>query len=155
MGTDIDLMRAESVVAAIGFGLTKAFPATTTRVTTPENGSPATRGCVIRSRNEDRDLAGEADHADYWVEITKVLESAREILVLGHGKGKVNASHLWVSYVEKHRKDVAAKLVAEVRVDIDELTDAQVVGLARDFFASPAHARFRKPRTIIDPDGTG
>jgi hypothetical protein len=41
-----------------------------------------------------------------------------------------------VAYVEKHHKDVAAKIVADVRVDIDHLTDAQVLRLAQRYFAS-------------------
>ena len=58
---------------------------------------------------------------------------------MGHGKGKANASHHWVTYVEKHCKDVAAKIVADVRVDIDHLTDEQVLRLAQLYFADPLH----------------
>jgi hypothetical protein len=64
---------------------------------------------------------------------------AGAILLLGHGKGKANASHHWVAYVEQHRKDVAAKIVADVRVDIDHLTDEQVLRLAQHYFAGPPH----------------
>jgi hypothetical protein len=42
-----------------------------------------------------------------------------------------------VAYVEKHRKDVAAKMVADVRVDIDHLDDTQVLRLAQYYFAGP------------------
>jgi hypothetical protein len=56
---------------------------------------------------------------------------------LGHGGGKANASHRWVAYVEGHRKDVAAKVVADVRVDIDHLETKQVLGLAQYYFAAP------------------
>ena len=62
---------------------------------------------------------------------------AAAILLLGHGAGKANASHHWVAYVEKHRKDVAAKVVADVRVDIDHLDDTQVLRLAQYYFAGP------------------
>ena len=57
------------------------------------------------------------------------LAPARAILLLGHGNGKANASHQWVAYAEKHRKDVAAKVVADLRADIDDLTGHQVVQL--------------------------
>jgi hypothetical protein len=46
-----------------------------------------------------------------------------------------------VSYAEKHRKDVAAKVVANVQVDIDHLDDAQVLRLAQCYFTGP-QARF-------------
>ena len=74
---------------------------------------------------------------EYWREITEALSPAGAILLLGHGKGRANASHHWVAYVEEHRKDVAAKVVADVRVDIDHLDDAQVLRLAQYYFAGP------------------
>jgi predicted component of type VI protein secretion system len=72
-------------------------------------------------------------------------------LLLGHGKGRANASHRWVTYVEQHHKEVAAKVVADVRVDIDHLDDAQVLRLAQYYFAEPplrdfADGRWGEPR---------
>lgn len=76
----------------------------------------------------------EDDSTQYWRELTEVLSSARSILVLGHGKGKANASHHWVSFVEKERPDVAAKIIADVRVDIDHLDDEQVLRYAQRYY---------------------
>jgi hypothetical protein len=42
-----------------------------------------------------------------------------------------------VAYVEKHRPDVAAKVVADLRVDIDHLDDRQVLRLAQHYFGAP------------------
>ncbi len=42
-----------------------------------------------------------------------------------------------VTYVEKHRKDVAAKIIADLRVDIDHLDDAQVLRLAQYMIGVP------------------
>ncbi len=56
---------------------------------------------------------------------------------VGHGRGKANASHQWVAHVDKHRPDVAAKVVADVRVDIDHLDDRQVLRLAQYYFGAP------------------
>jgi hypothetical protein len=67
-------------------------------------------------------------------ELTEDLSPARSILVLGHEKGKANASHHWVSYVEKERPDVAAKIIADVRVDIDHLDDEQVLRYAQRYY---------------------
>jgi len=39
-----------------------------------------------------------------------------------------------VAYAEQHRKDIAAKLVADVRADIDDLTSEQVLRLAQRYF---------------------
>jgi hypothetical protein len=79
----------------------------------------------------------EDDSPEYWQQLADALSPAGALLLLGHGKGKANASHHWVAYVEKHRKDVAAKIVADVRVDIDHLSDEQMLGLAQHYFAGP------------------
>jgi hypothetical protein len=79
----------------------------------------------------------EDDSPEYWGELTEALSPAGAILLLGHGKGRANASHRWVAYVESKRKDVAAKIVADVRVDIDHLNDAQVLRLAQYYFGGP------------------
>ena len=63
--------------------------------------------------------------------------AAGAILLFGHGRGKANASHQWVAYVEKHRPDVAAKVVADIRIDIDHLDDTQVLRLAQYYFGAP------------------
>ena len=39
-----------------------------------------------------------------------------------------------MSYVEEHRKDVAAKVLADVRADIDHLDETQVLRLAQYYF---------------------
>lgn len=57
--------------------------------------------------------------------------------MLGHGAGKANASHYWVAYAEKYCRDVAAKVVADVRADIGQLDDTQVLRLAQYYFAWP------------------
>ncbi len=77
----------------------------------------------------------EDDSSAYWQELTDALAPAGAILLLGHGSGKANASHRWVAYVEQHHKEVAAKVVADVRVDIDHLEMKQVLGLAQYYFA--------------------
>jgi hypothetical protein len=77
----------------------------------------------------------EDDGPEYWRAITETLAPAAAILVFGHGGGKANASHHWVSYVEKHRPDIAAKLVADVRMDIDHIDKRQVLRLAQRYFA--------------------
>ena len=62
--------------------------------------------------------------------------TAGAILLLGHGNGKANASHQWVAYAEKHAADVAAKVVADVRADIDTLTSEDVLRLGQRYFGS-------------------
>jgi hypothetical protein len=56
-----------------------------------------------------------------------------------------------VAYVEEHRKDVAAKVVADVRVDIDHLDDAQVLRLAEYYFAEAPDRDFADGRGGQEP----
>jgi hypothetical protein len=140
MTTDIDLVRGKSVVVAIDFRLTRIYPTNATPDQRPEKivaPDPRGRFHEVHHRAGNPDGTYEADSSEYWKEITDALEPAGEILILGHGKGKANASHHWVSYVERHRKDVAAKIVADLRIDIDDLDDAQLLRLAQSYFGAP------------------
>ena len=97
----------------------------------------------------------EPDSNEYWQEIGEVLAPAAAILLLGHGQGRANASHHFVSYLEEHRPDVAAKVVADVRVDIDALTEDQVFRLAQLHFGDEppqdrGDGRWGEPGTAQD-----
>ena len=70
---------------------------------------------------------------EYLKTLSHALAPADRILLLGHGGGKANFSHMLESYLEKHHRDVAAKIVANVRADIDDITDAEVVRLAEAY----------------------
>ncbi len=84
----------------------------------------------------------EDDSPAYWKEIAEELAPAGAILVFGHGGGKANASHHWITYVEKHRRDVAEKLVADVRIDIDHIDQEQVLRLAQIYFGESPRRDF-------------
>jgi hypothetical protein len=133
-----EAIRGANVVATIDFHRTLIYP-----LGEPEEGS-AERIEDVDARGHAHEIhhkAGnprgtyEAGNAEYWREITEALAPARAILLLGHGNGKANASHQWVAYAERHRKDVAAKVIADVRADIDDLTPHQVIQLAHRYFA--------------------
>lgn len=71
---------------------------------------------------------------EYWAALSKEVAGATDIVLLGHGKGKANASHVFAGYLEKHHKDVANRIQGEIRCDIDSITDAQLIQIGRDFF---------------------
>ena len=83
------------------------------------------------------DSTYEADGPEYWRELTEALAPAGSILLLGHGAGKASVSRHWVAYAAKHHRGVAAKVVADVRVDIDHLDDTQVLRRPQYYFAGP------------------
>jgi hypothetical protein len=140
MADNIDVIRGKNVVASIAFQASVVYPTDASPGERPEHlvaSDPLGRFHKVHHFAGNPDGTYEADSPEYWRELTEALAPAGAILLLGHGAGKANASHHWVAYVEKHRKDVAAKVVADVRVDIDHLDDAQVLRLAQHYFSGP------------------
>jgi hypothetical protein len=137
---DIDLVRGKNVVAVIAFRESSIYPTDALAGQRPERivaTDPRGRFHKLHHQAGNPNGTYEADSPEYWRALTEALAPAGAILLLGHGKGKANASHQWVAYVEKHARDVAAKVVADVRVDIDHLDDEQLLRLAQHYFASP------------------
>lgn len=134
---DVELIRDKNVVAVISFRDTYIYTTDAEPGVRPERVvAPDPHGRFHKVHHKAGNPSGtyEDDSPAYWEEITEELAPAGAILVFGHGKGKANASHCWVTYVEKHRQDVAAKLVADVRVDIDHIDEEQVLRLAQIYF---------------------
>ena len=141
MAVESELVRGKNVVAVIAFRESSIYPTDAAPGERPERvvaSDPLGRFHKVHHQAGNPDGRYEDDSPEYWQELTEALAPAGAILLLGHGKGKANASHRWVAHVEKHNKEVAAKVVADVRVDIDHLDDAQVLRLAQRYFDSPA-----------------
>ena len=137
---DVELLRDKNVVAVIDFRHTTIYPTDASPGQRPEHlvaTDPRGRFHQVHHRAGNPEGIYEDDSPEYWREVTEALAPAAAILLLGHGAGKANASHHWVAYAEKHRKDVAAKVVADVRADIDHLDNTQVLRLAQYYFAGP------------------
>ena len=136
-----EFVRGKNVVAVIAFRETSIYPTDAAPGERPERvvaSDPLGRFHKVHHQAGNPDGSYEDDSPEYWQELTEALAPAGAILVLGHGKGKANASHHWVGYVEKHNREVAAKVVADVRVDIDHLDGEQVLRLAQHYFDGPA-----------------
>jgi hypothetical protein len=134
---DQELIRGKNVVAVISYRDTYIYATDADVGTRPERiTAPDPQGRFHKVHHEAGNPSGtyEDDSPAYWAEITTELAPAGAILVFGEGKGKANASHRWVAYVEKHHRDVAAKLVADVRIDIEHLDERQVLRLAQIYF---------------------
>ena len=135
--SDDQAVRGKNVVAAIDFHRTRLYPTDASPGERPEQVAdvdPEGHSREISHKAGNPDGTYEAGNQDYWREITEALAPAGAILLLGHGNGKANASHQWVAYAEKHAKDVAAKVVADVRADIDSLSSEDVLRLGQRYF---------------------
>jgi 2,4-dienoyl-CoA reductase-like NADH-dependent reductase (Old Yellow Enzyme family) len=130
-------IRNKNVVAVIAFRESNIYATDAVRGERPTRiVATDPRGRFHKVRHHAGNPSGtyEDESLEYWQAITDAVAPAGAILVLGHGGGKANASHHWVSYVEKHRPDIAAKLVADVRIDIDHIDERQVLRLAQRYF---------------------
>jgi hypothetical protein len=146
--SDVQSLHGKYVVAAIDFHRTRIYPISSAGA---DAGSGPEQVLDVDPQGHSHEIAHkagnpggtyEAGNPDYWREITDALKPAGAIVLLGHGNGKANASHQWVAYVEKHDKDVAAKIVADVRADIDDLSAADVLRLGRHYFGQPEPIRY-------------
>jgi len=145
--SDDQAIRGRNVVAAIDFHRTRLYPTDASPGERPERVAdvdPEGHSREISHKAGNPDGTYEAGNPDYWREITEALAPAGAILLLGHGNGKANASHQWVAYAEKHARDVAAKVVADVRADIDTLTSEDVLRFGQRYFGWDP-ARLGKP----------
>ncbi len=133
-----ELVRGHDVVAAIAFHSTTIFAIDASPGAEHERvqaADPLGRFHKVRHQAGNPDGTYEDDSPEYWRELTEALAPAAAILVLGHGQGKANAARHWVEYAEQHDPAVAARVVADLRVDLENLDDEQVVALAREYFA--------------------
>jgi hypothetical protein len=139
MAVDVEQMRGKDVVVAIDFHESVVYVTDAPGGQRPERlvaTDPQGHFHKVHHRSGNPSGAYEDDSPAYWHDVADAIAPAGAILLLGHGRGKANASHHLVAYVEEHRKDVAAKIVADVRADIDHLDANQVLGLAQYYFAA-------------------
>lgn len=132
-------LRGKPVIAAVDFHQTRVYPIDAAAHSADEAVAaldPKGFYHNVYHRAGNPNGTYEADSPEYWRTLSDHLAAASEILLLGHGKGKANASHHLVSWMEKHASAVAAKIVADVRVDIDDITDEQLLRLGQQYFGT-------------------
>lgn len=129
----------QDVIAVVAYGSTKIFSV--------ESGVLGTKVDAPDDKGHSANLAHKAgnpggvyenDVPAYWRLLADHLSGAGAIVLLGHGKGRANASHAFVAWVEKNDSSLAEVLVADVRCDVDHLTDEQFVAVGRYYFDGPA-----------------
>jgi hypothetical protein len=125
------------VVVAIDFHESRIYLLDGGGVSRPEKVVPSDpRGYHRHLHTKAGTLQGwyDPDDVEVWRSLAEQLRGATAVLLLGHGNGKANASHQFIAYVEKHDRELAPTLLGDLRVDVDDLTDAQIVRLGQQFF---------------------
>jgi len=132
-------IRNQPVIVTIDFHESRIYPLSAPPHTDPETikaDDPRGHYHNVYHRHGNPNGTYEADSPEYWRTLAAHLEPASAILLLGHGKGKANASHHFVVWAEKHAPAVAAKILADMRADIDDITDEQLIRLNEQFFGT-------------------
>lgn len=135
--TNVIDVKGRFVVVAIDYAESRIFVLDGDAQTRPERILPSDpRGYHRHLHTKAGTLQGwyDPDDVEVWRSLAHQVQGADAILVLGHGSGKANASHQFIAYVEKHDRDLARTILGDVRVDVDDLTDAQVLRLGQQFF---------------------
>lgn len=134
--TDAVDVSGRVAIAAIDFHSTRIYAIDSPDHSRPEHvhaSDPRGYFHNVYHRHGNPDGTYEADSDAYWKTLARALHSAGAVLVLSHGKGKANAGHHFITYIEKHESDLAAKVLGEYRADIDDLTDEQLLRLGQQF----------------------
>jgi hypothetical protein len=135
--TNIIDVAGHYVVVGIDFHESRIYVLDGQGVTRPEKIVPSDpRGYHHHLHTKADTLQGwyDPDAVEVWRSLAHQLTGAKAVLLLGHGNGKANASHQFIAYVEQHDRELAPAILGDLRVDIDDLTDAQIVRLGQQFF---------------------
>ena len=70
----------------------------------------------------------------YYERLTSLLRDADEILIFGNSKGNSSAMVQLIRYLSTHYEDIAERIVGALTVDVEALTDNQLLAEAREFY---------------------
>lgn len=89
----------------------------------------------VHSAHDYKDHNGQPDYYVYFEHVAKSLAGADKILIFGSGTGSSSAMDLFVAWLGKKQKPVAAKVIGTIVVDKSHLTEAQLLAKAREIYA--------------------
>ena len=75
-------------------------------------------------------------HPEYFEEIAKTIKELGRFLFFGHGEGKGNEALQFQEYFEKKHPDLAKKIVDSLRVDLENLSEGEILALARKWVSA-------------------
>lgn len=75
----------------------------------------------------------------FFEPVAKELKAAARLLIFGTGTGKSSEMDQFVAWLKIHHPELAKRIVGSLVIDESHLTDDQLLGKAREFYAN--HAR--------------
>jgi hypothetical protein len=124
------------VILVIGYHGADLYP------TDAKNGAPA-RILPEDPRGRLRAMHHKADSPEGWygsiqdswyAELSEALRPAAQVLVIGNGKGHSAVTRQFRQYLAEHDHDLMTRIVGSIECDDEDMTEAQVLALARGFY---------------------
>ena len=75
------------------------------------------------------------ENATYYEAIAEALAGADEVLLMGNGTGGSNAMIHLKEFLQEHHPQIANRLVGAIKLDLEALSEGQLLAEARGFFA--------------------
>ncbi len=70
----------------------------------------------------------------WYAELAEALRPAAQILIIGNGKGHSNGTLQFMQYLAQHDHDLMKRIVGSIESDAEDLTEADILALAREFY---------------------
>jgi hypothetical protein len=80
---------------------------------------------------------GRLEHT-WFADLAKALQPAGQILIIGNGKGHSNVTMQFTQYLADHDRELLGRIAGSVDTDEEDLTEAQLLALAREFYGEPS-----------------
>jgi len=133
-------LQGKAVIAAVSYHDTTIYPTDATPGSSPTRlvaSDPEGRFHKVSHKAGNPSGTYEDDSNEYWQAIAQELEGVGALLLLGHGTGRANASHHFVTWVEKHDRALAEAIIADVRCNLDHMTNEQILAFGKYYFEGP------------------
>jgi len=93
----------------------------------PDDSDGSRRRLEHKQMNDDHDGGHAAEDDGYYQRVSADLQQAQRIVVFSDGRGRSNAGAYLIDYLKRHQPAIAARIIAEQRVDIAHLTDGEII----------------------------
>ncbi len=125
------------VVVAVTQNEARVWTAGLDKSSKPENvHAPEHEGRHHHQRQARHHLShahGSQDDA-YYDDIAAAVADAKEVLIIGHGKGKASHMLRLVQYWERKHPEIAHRVVGSIDSDLPSMTENQILAASREWF---------------------
>ena len=70
----------------------------------------------------------------WYAELAEALKPASQVLIIGNGRGHSNGVQKFSEYLAQHDHDLMKRVVGSIDSDAEDLTEAQILALAKQFY---------------------